>query len=74
MPRKKFVVCLQCRRVLNRKHLIKEGDQYKCPYCGGTKFAETFSNIVMIIDPEKSYLAKQLEKHEKGIFALTVEL
>jgi len=66
-------VCTRCKRVFSRKKLVEQMGTLKCPYCGGTKFSEDFGNVVLILDPEKSVVAKKINKNEKGIFALSVE-
>jgi len=61
-------------RIFNRKRLLEQqGGELRCPYCGGTRFSENFGNIVAILDPKKSSIAKKVNRNEKGIFALTIE-
>lgn len=43
-----------------------------CPYCGGSSFTQIFQGKVAIVDPEKSYIAKQLGIAVKGDFALKI--
>jgi len=61
-------------RVFNRRRLLEEqSGQLRCPYCGNTRFTESFGNILLVLDPEKSVLARKTNKNEKGIYALTIE-
>lgn len=43
-----------------------------CPCCGGSSFTQTFQGKVAIVDPEKSYIAKQLGIAVKGDYALKI--
>lgn len=54
--------CRQCRKV------IGEGD--KCPVCGSTHFTTFWRGYVVIIDPEKSEIAKKMGITTNGTFAL----
>jgi len=71
-----YIVCTKCMRVFNKKRLMEQqqGRRLVCPYCGNTNFSDNFGNIIAIFDPEKSAIAKKLNKNERGIFALTVEV
>ncbi|MCR8433116.1 MAG: DNA-binding protein [Crenarchaeota archaeon] len=73
MARGKYVACTKCKRILLRKELIQEGNKSKCPFCGNDKFASNYSNIVLILNPQKSQVARLLQKEEYGLFALTLE-
>lgn len=71
--RKIYVVCTGCLRVFDKKKLLEEKGRLECPYCGGTRFADSFSGVILILDPNKSVIAKKINKSEKGIFALSLE-
>jgi len=73
MPRKTYVVCTKCKRVLSRRELIFRDNRNICPFCGNDKFTTSFSNIILIIDPKESNIAKSIKKNKRGLFALTVE-
>jgi len=73
MPRTNYIVCTKCLRVFNRKRLIEQMGKLECPYCGNNRFTESFSNVILVLDPTKSILAKKLNKNEQGIFALSIE-
>lgn len=62
---KSFKACLRC------KALVKP-DEEKCPVCGSTEFTFEWSGIVVIIDPEKSEVAKMLNIKTPGRYALKV--
>ncbi len=47
---------------------IYEGE--KCPHCGSKEFSESFKGRIVVLDPEKSDIAKKLEIKSKGNFAL----
>lgn len=71
--RRAYVVCTKCLRVFDKKKLLDEKGRLECPYCGGTRFTESFGGAVLILDPDKSTIAKKINKSEKGIFALSLE-
>ncbi|AJF60391.1 MAG: transcription elongation factor Spt4/RpoE2, zinc finger protein, DNA-directed RNA polymerase subunit E' [archaeon GW2011_AR10] len=54
--------CRQCRYVL------ESGD--KCPVCGSTAFTTFWRGYVIIIDPEKSDIAKKMGITSRGKYAL----
>jgi RNA polymerase subunit RPABC4/transcription elongation factor Spt4 len=43
-----------------------------CSCCGGSSFTQTFQGKVTIVNPEKSYIAKQLGISVKGDYALKI--
>jgi len=74
----RYLACLQCRRVfalteLERERKEKRRDVIVCPYCGSTSFTKIFSDIVLIVNPEKSKVAKYLKIIHPGVFAYTLE-
>ena len=42
----------------------------KCPNCGSKEYTETFKGRIVVLDPEKSEIAKNLNLKEKGNFAI----
>ena len=52
-------------RVCNR---IYEGD--KCPSCDAKESTESYKGRIVIVNPEKSEIAKNLDIKEKGNFAI----
>ena len=70
---KAYIVCTKCMRVFNRKRLLETRGKLECPYCGNTRFSESFGNVILVLDPERSAIAKKLNKTERGIFALSLE-
>ena len=57
--------CREC------KYIIKSDN--KCPLCGSEDLTEKFYGMVIIIDPEKSEIARMLEIKTPGEYALLVE-
>ncbi len=55
----------------NCKAVIPENEN-KCPYCGSTDFSDEWYGLIIVIDPEKSALAKALGLSRKGIYAIDV--
>ena len=53
--------CKVCNRIF-------EGD--KCPNCGSKEFTDSFKGKTIILNPEKSEVAKKLNIKEKGSFAI----
>lgn len=62
MPKSK--ACKICKR-------IYEGD--KCPNCESKESIDSFKGRIIIMDPEKSEIAKKLNIKEKGNFAIKVK-
>jgi len=60
MPKAK--ACKVCNTIYD------EGD--KCPKCGSRESTDSFKGRVVIINPEKSEIAKKLDFKEKGNFAI----
>lgn len=56
-------VCKKCK-------IIVEGKQ--CPICKGQEFTFNWKGLVVVIDPEKSEIAKQLNIEIPGRYALKV--
>lgn len=48
--------------------IYDEGD--KCPKCGSKESTDSFKGRAVIINPEKSEIAKKLNIKEKGNFAI----
>ncbi len=47
---------------------IYEGD--KCPKCESKESTESFKGRIVVLNPEKSEIAKKLERKDKGNFAI----
>ncbi len=54
-------VCKKCNR-------IYEGE--RCPGCGSQEYTEEIKGRVMILNPEKSEIAKKLKIDKKGSYAI----
>jgi len=42
----------------------------KCPKCGSKEYTEGFKGRIVVLNPEKSEIAKKLNLKEKGNFAI----
>ena len=47
---------------------IYEGD--KCPKCGAKEASESFKGRIVVLNPEKSEIAKKLNIKDKGNYAI----
>lgn len=56
------------KKVCKKCNLIYERD--KCPNCGSQEYAEEIKGRIMIIDPEKSEIAKNLKISKKGTYSI----
>ncbi|AAR39084.1 NEQ231 [Nanoarchaeum equitans Kin4-M] len=65
MPKPKRKVCLKCKAILPM-------DVEKCPYCGGTEFTTEFEGIIIIVNKEKSEVAKVAGIDKEGKFAIKI--
>ena len=63
--RKPFKACRKCKALVER-------DVDVCPICNSRDFSEDWEGIVVIIDPEKSEVAKILGITKPGRYALRV--
>ena len=43
-----------------------------CPYCKSTDLSDDFNGILVIIDPEKSEIAKIMNTKKKGRYAVRI--
>lgn len=50
------------------KIIYETGD--KCPKCGSKESTESFKGRMVVLDPEKSEIAKKLNLKDKGNFAI----
>ncbi|MEM0153059.1 MAG: transcription elongation factor subunit Spt4 [Ignisphaera sp.] len=62
---KSFKACIRCKALL-------QPDVQKCPVCGSAEFTNEWSGMVIIVDPEKSDVAKLLGIKTPGRYALKV--
>jgi len=63
---KPFKACRSCRSLVSK-------DAEVCPVCGSKDFSDEWSGVAIVIDPEKSEVAKLLELNRRGRFAVRVE-
>ncbi len=60
-----FKACRRC-------HALVPRDATRCPVCGSTEFSDNWEGVVIVIDLEKSILAKRLEISRPGRYAVRV--
>ncbi|HNT60783.1 MAG TPA: transcription elongation factor subunit Spt4 [Candidatus Bilamarchaeaceae archaeon] len=58
-------VCRECR------FIAESAD--KCPKCGSPEFTDRFSGMLIVLDPEKSEIAKVAQINSVGRYALKVK-
>ncbi len=51
-------------------YLFEEGD--KCPACGSENISEKFTGLIIILDPERSEVAKKIGAKTPGRYAVKV--
>lgn len=64
-PLSGFKACRRCK-------LIVPDEVAQCPNCGGVEFSREWSGIVIVIDPERSCIAKELKITKPGMYAIEV--
>lgn len=62
---KGFKACIRCKALVRI-------EEEKCPVCGSTEFSEEWSGMVIIVDPNRSKIAKLLGIEKPGRYALKV--
>lgn len=55
--------CIKCKRLTSKS---------KCPYHLDAKLSDTWKGEIVILDPEKSELAKKLNIERSGKYALRI--
>ena len=58
-------ICKRCK--------IFVEDQQVCPICKESNFSSGWQGRIMIIDPDKSFVAKQVNMLQKGEYAIKVK-
>ncbi len=56
------------KKVCEKCKMFVKGD--KCPGCGSSSFSEFYRGRIVVIDPEKSEIAKKLNIKNKGEYAV----
>jgi DNA-directed RNA polymerase subunit E" len=57
--------CINCRLILEQEE--------ECPLCHSKNLTEKFSGQIVIIDPEKSEIAKKLNIKVPGRYAIKIQ-
>jgi len=60
-----FKACKNCKALAPQ-------DTTVCPLCGSTDFSEEWSGMVIVIDPERSQIAKALGITKPGRYAIKI--
>lgn len=47
-------------------------DGEKCPICNSANLVENWKGRVIVLDPEKSEIAKKLDIKKKGVYAIKI--
>ncbi len=58
-----FKACTKCKALVSL-------EASKCPICGNESFTENWSGMIIVVDPEKSKLAKSLGITKPGKYAI----
>ncbi len=61
---------MSTRKACKQCHMIYEGD--KCPGCGNKDHTTDWKGHVIILNPEKSEIAKKMKIKEKGDYAIKI--
>ena len=61
----KTKACKECKRI------VESGD--KCPNCGSRELTEGYKGRMIVLNPEKSEIARELNIKEKGSFAIKIK-
>lgn len=59
---------MSVQKVCKICNLIYEGD--KCPNCGSQEYAEEIKGKLIVFDPEKSEVARNVKITKKGTYAI----
>jgi len=60
-----FKACRKCKSLVPK-------DATRCPVCNSTDLSEDWEGLIVVLDPEKSELAKRLGFIKPGRYALRV--
>jgi DNA-directed RNA polymerase subunit E" len=68
--------CRKCRKIIEEDDIKTSSDRKKrsvikeCPICGAQSFTTFWKGYALIIDPEKSDVAKSMDVKTPGRYAL----
>ncbi|MEM1627887.1 MAG: transcription elongation factor subunit Spt4 [Desulfurococcaceae archaeon] len=63
---KPYKACKKCRSLVEKNAEV-------CPTCGSKDFSDEWEGVLIVIDPERSEVAKALEIAKKGRFVIKFE-
>ncbi len=55
----------------NCKYLVPL-EEKKCPVCGGTSFTKFWRGMIIVVDPERSEVARKMEIKYAGRYAVAI--
>ncbi|WP_291765293.1 transcription elongation factor subunit Spt4 [Caldivirga sp. UBA161] len=64
-PLSGFKACRRCK-------LIVPDEVNQCPNCGSIEFSEEWRGLIIILNPEESCIAKELNITKPGMYAVEV--
>jgi len=56
------------QKACKRCKILVDGDA--CPICSSNQLTDTWKGKIIVLDPEKSEIAKKIGVKQKGVFAL----
>lgn len=62
---KPFKACKNCKTLVEREAEV-------CPTCGSKSFTDEWNGVIIILNPEKSDLAKKLDLKQKGKYVVKI--
>lgn len=63
--KKPFKACIRCK-------FLALPEEEKCPNCGSTTFTDEWSGVAIILDPERSEVARILGITKPGRYAIKI--
>ncbi len=62
---KPFKACRRCKALVDKNAEV-------CPFCGSRDLSDDWEGVIIVIDPEKSEVAKELGITKPGRYAVKV--
>jgi DNA-directed RNA polymerase subunit E" len=60
-----FKACRNCKALVEREVEV-------CPKCGSRSFTDEWNGVIIVLNPEKSDIAKKLELKDKGRYVVKI--
>lgn len=61
--RSQFKACKECDALVDKEAKV-------CPLCGSTQFTDTWSGILIVIDPQGSFAARVAGRAKPALYAI----